>query len=580
MSTFSIPNNQKQIRQLSRYDTAGEIVESYNLNLSKKLGKMNSSQKLEKITSYSSFTIPILDTYYPYLYLITTSATPTYRCLGTADPTNAANWTAVSAMNGANVGSYSDSEKFSGKLLLSSATDIGSWDGTTFTATYWTSTLSGTALTDLYPHILHTHRGGQETLFVTDKNLVRYYNSTAGHSTVTLQTDLVACCVTSGVSATWVGTYNTSVDNAYVYEIYVGEQISSVPVARNAYKIDGKAVLTAETIDNVPYIFTDTGNLQAFNGAGFETVASLPFAGSDIILSGVIPIQMQSMNRSRPVHPKGMKRHNRSLYISINTKTSDNVTPENTPSGIWEYDIDTKQLTHRFSFADASTDAGATIMGESGHLLLVNNAYTTVLSVASSNETGVTGLYGNTSSTPQSHFVTKEIESQTIQDAYKDVFQKAKTMAAGESIELKFRTVKRDKISAQFTYAHGNEIITTATVTGVEVGDEVTDTATGLIAHITAVDTTVTTTTLTLDTSIGTEGNTHLFDITNFKPIGYDERENVYSTANKDTYTSADGELKTIGGFEVHPWIQFKVVFYGNIEYRQFTASGKSKNET
>lgn len=570
MSTFQIPNRNKQVRQLSRYDTAGEIVESFNLNLSEKLGKIKSARKLVKILDEDDTNDDIINvlTVFNGRYLILTDEN-SYQCtIGTAiDPTNPANWSSLPALTTAGVGFESDAVTFDSKLIISTDTDMASWNGSITDDDWWTDTISGSALTANFPHMLHVHRGGQETLFVTDKNLIRYYNATAGHSTVTLQTDLVACCVTSGVSAIWVGTYTSNLDNAYVYELYVGEQLDSTPVARNAYPIDGRAVLAIETIDNVPYIFTDRGNIQYFTGAGFKTIASLPSSGGRELFFGVVAGLVQSASDIRPVHPKGMKRHNHSLYININTRTENDRYPDNTPSGIWEFDAETGQLTHKYAYADDSSYAGTSLLTRVGHLLIPNNDFTMVLAVAMTSQGQKSALFGNSNDNPQAHFVTIEIESDTVQDAYESIYQKAKTLANDERIELKFRTTKQDKVFANCSYLNASTINTTDTVTGVEVGDEVTDTYTGLIAHITDINTSDTVTSFTLDRDLGTAGDTHLMEFQNFKK-------------NDENYTATDGELRRDGDFGVNPWIQFKVVMYGDVEYRQFLAKSNSKNET
>lgn len=552
---------------MNRYETGGEIVESSNLDLSKKLGKLIASPKLLKVFDTTDLagspkTVEAFGTLENYIYTLGHNV---YRCNLSADITDFANWAKVDALDSLSASALSDAEFFSGAMRISTGTDIASWDGTTYDDNWWTSAVSGTALTNNYPHTLHVHRGGQETFFVTDKNLVRYYNATAGHSAVTLQADLVSCSVTSGVSAVWVGTYNTNIANAYVYEIYVGEQISGAPVARNAYEIDGRAVLSCVTIGGVPYIITDRGSLQYFNGAGFETIATLPFFGTDITLEGIEPDVISAL--SRPVHPKGMRAKDRSILINVSTKTTNATYPDHSPSGIWEFDIDTRQLTHHLSFADEASHAGTSILDHAGPIILVNSPNTSILAIGEPDETQVRGVYGLSTSTPQSHFVTIELESDSVQDAYESVYQMAKTLAVGERIDLKYRTTKRDPIFAECSYSNSNEISTTASVSNVQVGDEVTDTYTGLIAHVTAKTSSPTVTTFTLDTDIGTANATRMFVFQNYNKIA-------------TTYTSADGEWKRDGDFGVNPWCQFKAVLYGAVEYRRFLVKTNSKSQT
>jgi len=416
MSTFTIPNSNGQTRQNNRSDTFGELVETFNINLNKKFGKIHASKQMLKVLDetddledeiVSAFAI-----YESNYYIVTTG--DTWKCSVTSDPTDSTNWSKVTAIT---VGEdfETDAVVFGGLLLISTSTDIASWNNSADDADWWTAVVSGSALTNNYPHMMHVHRGGAETLFVTDQNKVRYYNADAGHSTVTLQTDFVASCVNSGVNAIWVGTYTESGANAYVYEIYTGETTENgTPKARNAYKVEGRAVLAIEVVDNIPYIVTEKGNIQAFNGAGFSTVASFPFANSDEVLSGVRAGQVQDSSKARPVHPKGMQLHNDSLYININTdlyNTTD--LADKSPSGIWEFNKTTGQLNHRYAFANTATDYGALSGDESAPLMIVDGAETLLMAgFTTKDATG--GMFAESTGTPKSFFVTSEIDSGTV----------------------------------------------------------------------------------------------------------------------------------------------------------------------
>jgi hypothetical protein len=45
------------------------------------------------------------------------------------------------------------------------------------------------------------------------------------------------------------------------------------------------------------------------------------------------------------------------------------------------------------------------------------------------------------------------------------------------------------------------------------------------------------------------------------------------------TYTDDDGEFKSIGVGISAPWIQYKVVMRGLVEYRQFISKGNAKTQ-
>ena len=554
MAVFTIPNSQNEIRQNGRSDY-GEIVESFGLNLNKKFGKIFTSQKLVKIlnedTDLGNSIVIALDFFENDYYALTDD--DLYRCDATTDPTVTGNWSEVTAITSA-TNSSSDLVVFDGKLLISAGSSIYSWDGSTF-ANNWNS---GKISSLTAAAQMHVHRGGAETLFVLDQNTVKYWNTDAGQSTVELQTDLTATCVTSGVNAIWVGTSSESGTNAYVYEIYVGEQIDAAPVARNAYKVEGKAVMAIEVIDNVPYIVTEKGNIQAFNGAGFSTVASFPFANTTEVIN------------TDSVTPNGMKLHNNSLYINIATdlRGSGEDYAVNTPSGIWEFNRITGQLTHRFGFVESSSDKGALHLddGIAGAVYIMDNQYGLLLASALNAKSGASsGLYCDTGGS-YGYFITGEINSDTVADAYESIYTKAKTLSVDESIEIKYRTRKIDREFADMTAAGTDVINTTDTFTNVAVGWEVTDIHTGKTAHITAITESTNTISMKLDRDIATAGASLRCVFHNWSLIA-------------DEYTSADGEVKRNGGFGTNPWIQFKVILDGDIEMRQFMVKSNSKPE-
>lgn len=581
MSEFTIPNQYGQIRQASRGDVFGELVHTFNIDLNSSLGKIKTAKKMVKVldedTNLSGEVPQAFEIYDPRYWMITSDGL--FHCSLNNDPTDSANWTNASGIKPAGLGFYSDMVVFNGLLLMSLNTNIASYNGSSTTANWWTSTVSGSSLTTGYPHIMHVHRGGQETLFVTDKNRIRYMNlpgGTPNHFTVTLQTDLVACCVTSGVDRVWVGTYTESGGNAYVYEIVVGETLDvtdsngavldTTPVARNAYKVEGRAVLSIEVVDNVPYIITEKGNLQAFNGAGFTTVASFPFSYTQEELSDVRAGLVQDSNTSRPVHPKGMRQHNQSIFININTELYSGDYANKAPSGIWEYNKETNTLNHRYALADSTSVYGEYEGRRSGPLLIVDNEHTFLMAGGES-YTGPSGVFVESASANQGFFVTSEIQSQSVADAFESLYLKAKTLGDGESIVLKYRTTKKDRQFCNGTFIDTLSFNTTDTV-NVEVGNEVTitrGTNAGKIAHIASITTSSSVTSITLDTALGTANETQRFEINNFKLAG-------------GTYTSEDGEYKRFGDFGTNPWIQYKVVMTGDVELRQLLRKTNNKS--
>lgn len=573
MATYKIPNSQGQIRQNNRSETFGELLETFNIDLNKKFGKINTSKKLLKVldedTDLGSDNVEALTIYDDDYYLATDS--DLFTCAGTDDPTDSSNWSEVTEITSA-LSTKTDLAVFGGLLLMTSGGNIFSWDGATFDNDWDNGKIS--SISDASQ--MYVHRGGQETLFVLDENVVRYYNATAGTKTITLQDDLTATCVTGGVNAVWVGTQSSSGSNAYVYEIYTGEVLNvtdengvvvdTIPVARNAYKVEGTTVMSIEVVDNIPHIVTEKGNLQAFNGAGFSTVTSFPFANTTETIS------------KNAVHPKGMKLHNDSLFINIATErratTLTDYVPD-CPSGVWEYNRITGQLNHRFGFVDSDSDNGALEINNAinGPIQIIDNEYALMLVGAEVGaiSSNTSGMFADTGS-QWGYFKTVEMESGTVQDAFERLYIKAKTLASGESITVKYRSTKKDSVFCDGAYAETGKFNTTDDISAITANSDgtydwdVTDIHTGLTAHVTNISQSSSTYEIETDGTVGTIGEQGRIEFQNWTNVS-------------DSYTTDDGEVKSWGSFGTAPWIQFKVILNGAIELRQFLLKSNSKQE-
>jgi hypothetical protein len=577
MSTFKIPNSQGQIRQGNEGDTFGELHETFNIDLVSVPGKIKTAKRLASVlkegvdigTPAGLTDIIIWDGKY---FIFTEDET--YKCSVNNDPTDPSNWSEETDIEDNDL--EGTAEVFGGDLVVSRNTNIARYDGTTFTSTWWTGTVSGTALTDGYVHTLFTFRGEQETLLVTDKNFIRYYNATASNASFELQTDLVACCIDAGVSAIWAGTYNETSGNAYVYEMSIGNaQVT------NAFKVDGRAVLALWVKDNIPYIVTERGSIQVFNGAGFTTIASFPFQYSENELGGVRSGQIQDSSRSRPIHPRGVDQFSESTYIYINTEDINGSYPINSRShsGVWSFNHKTHQLTHQFA-PNTGTDGYGISMTEFAYPLLVVNNQHTFLMTGVQDVTGEEHVCMTTDATSQGWFVTAEIESETIEDAYESIYHKAKTLASGDSIHTLYRTSKRDTVYGDATWTATDTFTLTDDWSGVAVGELVrvsSEYGSGEWAIVTAISFSSPTYTVTVSRDIGSISATSRVYSDNFKQIGRDPDTLSYN--DNVTYVEANGEYKKIGVDEVSPWIQFMVILKGDIEYRQFISKGNAKTQ-
>ena len=570
MANFRIPNSQGQTRTIYETDKYGELWDTFGIDL-QSVGKIKSAKKMLKVKDVSDDVnfgdVYGLATYNNHHYVVTGSGTgkEIYRC-GVADDVRIENNWDKQNSNGS-FGVETDTTIFGGNLLISQGDDIMSTDGSTYDEDWWSDVTSGTSLTTTRAHTMEVLRGGQETLFVTDGNLVRYYNATSGHSTVTLQTDLVASVLDKGRDSMYVGTYTETNENALVYEIYVGEVIGSTPVARFAFPVDGRAVLALRVVDGIPYVITDKGHIQKFNGAGFVTVNSLPFAFTDEQLQGVRAGSVSNNSANKPIHHGGTDVHNQSIFFAINTELyNQDKTPNRCASGIWEYNTVTNQLNHRSAFVETATQNGGHLGEATGPLMVINNSESLFLAGFELNGES-NGLFAESTSR-FGYIITREIETASVTESFKSLYLKIKTIVNDDTVDIKYRTNDRDRQCITGTWISTHTFNTTETLT-VEIGDELTlidGNGAGSISHVTGVDNSLTVTSVTLADAIGVIGEVDVAEVTTFHKIPVD-------------YTDEDKEFKKTGSDQVGTWIQFKLVFNGEIVLREFISSGTVNTE-
>lgn len=576
MSIFTIPNNRGQIRQINSGDLFGELNETFNIDLTTSEGKIKVSQKLTPVltegtdigTPAGFGDILVWDGKY---FVLTEDEV--YSCAVTDDPTDPSNWSEVIAIGDLDINSTA--VIFDGQMRISLNTNIARWNGSdSYANNWWTAEVSGAeALNADVPHTLAVVQSQKETIYVTDGSRIQYLEKGNTPKIVQLDSNVTATCLSPGLSgAMWVGTFNDTNGQAQVYEIYTGEVVGSTSVYRQAYPVNASAVLAIWMRDNVPYIVTEKGEIQAFNGAGFTTLAEFPFKYANRAINGIRSGQIQNSNRSRPVHPRGVAVHEDSVFINVATKAdiTDTDYPVDTRShsGIWEFNMKTGVLNHRFSFAHQTGDAGDLVQSFAYPLLVVDNDYTFLMAGGFDAVNSRDNIYMTTSDTPRGWFITPEITSGTITDAYEAIYHKAKTLADGDEIVTMYRTSKRDTIRGTINWTGTNTCTSTDDFSNAEVGDlirVVSGTGAGRYANITAISASTATYSITLDNAIGTNGTTSDIYCDNFK-------------RDPEAYTRADGEYKQQGGYGTNPWIQFAVFLTGAIEYRQFTVKGNDKN--
>ena len=573
MSIQKIPNSQKQIIQSNEGDYRGNLWSTFNIDLDSNLGVIKTSKRLDRYIgadTVSSEDIQALQIHDGNYYLATTS--DVYRCNVNNDPRIELNWPSVSTLGAEDLGFETDMTSFNGLLLISLGTDIMSWDGSTKNDDWWTTVAGGSALTVNKTHTLEVLRSGKDTLFITDGNRISYYNDDAAITIITVDSLLTTHCMTPSLDRMWVGAYTEVGNSGYVFEVQVGgTNIDGDPAYNQSYEVEGRVPLTMFTYRNTPFVITEQGYIQAFNGAGFQTVAQFPWADKSDLMAGAIAGQVQDTAISRAIHPKGAKVKGKYCYIYVNTESGTNgekIDPRS-PSGVWVLNLETYSLTHRYALNNESTDLGVHTVQRSGPVIITNVPNTRIMV---GGEIGSqTGVWMESDTANQAYFTTVRHESNTLADSFEILAIKADTLGTDDSVEVKYKPVTRNNFPltvTDITWLNETQFTTTSDLTGVEIGDEIEiilGHRSGNLANITNINGEITKT-VTIDESYGVLNETSDIQIERWKKVPIE-------------YVVDEGEYKKFGIGVTAPAMEYKVVLNGEVTVREIISKSNSKVE-
>lgn len=579
MSTRKTPNSQKQIIQSNDGDYNGNLWSTFNIDLDSNPGTIKTSKKLTQVIDSNLIgtnIVQALEIHDGFYYL--TDNSTTYDCDVSDDPTNLANWSVNSTIDGTSGKDYgleTDMASFAGALLTSTGTDITRFiRNSSFDPNWWTTVAGGTALTANKVHTLDVLRSGTDTLFITDGNKIRYYNGVAAGTVITIDSLLTANCFTPSLDRMWVGSYTEVGNHASVFEVQVGATNTlGDPAYNQSYDVEGRVCLTMFTYKNTPFVITERGYIQAFNGAGFETVAQFPWANESKVMEGCRPGQVQDPATAKAIHPKGAKVKGKYCYIYVDTNDeyfADGFKLNSrSPSGVWVLNLETYSLTHRYALNDSVSTYGQQIVDRSGAILITNTPETRVMVGAEVN--GNTGVWMESDETNQGYFVTTRHETELVADAFESFTVKMDTLDTSETIVNKYKDVSIPNFPltiTDITWLNSTQFVTTDTLTDVEAGDEIEiifGSYAGELCHVVSI-TGSTTKTVTVDKAIGTLNDTSDIQIDRYKLIASD--------------TDTGGEYLKYGATEnTSPSRQYKVVMKGDITIREVISKSNSKEE-
>lgn len=352
-----IPNQSKKWTGMFAGSYFGDIWQTYNIDLEKKLGRLLLSDKMRIITDSSDVsTLAII-----YKILRTDAdATDRFVAIGSAqvletagtDPTAAwaADTTTGTTPTDAHDAETHESNNGNQRLVVTRATNIAllnrSGANNTWTASWWQGTLSQGALNSVTYHpVARLQRllliGDRELLHTIDKN------DTVSNTRIRTQFGYEARCIEVSRDRFWIGMQSNFGRKALIVE-WDGTAGSQ----NNEYELNTGASfpLCGFIVNNIPYFIDEMGYIHKFSGGGFNVFHQFPVVEERLGFA----TDLASTNMIVP-HAAFVDRH--LVYINVGAP----LTSRKMRSGIWVLDTINRNLYHHMGLGHhktAGTDLG------------------------------------------------------------------------------------------------------------------------------------------------------------------------------------------------------------------------------
>jgi hypothetical protein len=444
---------------------------------------------------------------------------------------------------------YSDIQVFDDELLVSGtgagSDDISVWDGS-WTASWWKTTKAQPALVSSRPHPMEVAQVGSPLLCIGDGSKLHTVTTSGTVSNTRLQLDSEQAIVwiKSGTSKIYIGCISTNGANGLVYEWDGGDTLPT-----RVYNTQTAGAVAGVVLDDTLYIINANGYLQVLAGGGFQTLNRFPFSRSQV------PIDNSSFifSNRRFIHPNGFIPYKGKILALVSIQ-SDTATSgftsvvENNPAGIWEFNPDTRGLSHKYSVTLDKTgtkDFGqvaipcdfSTTNRVPGALLETSQKkYTTPIlagcavwiDAATTYKTAIYNLDSARTLTARGSVTYPKAYANGLVDLLAEVIVQYERMkSANDRLIIKYRTEVHPNlpIIASVTWTSTTTFTSTDTnMSYASVGDEVEilmGNGSGTTAHISSISYTNPTYTISVDeapTGVSTN-DTNYVRITNFKKL-------------------------------------------------------------
>ena len=271
MTPFTIPNKNGQIIQPNVGDAIGNIFATYGIDLNANKGRLRLGGNLRKAydnvddADFSGY----MGAFVKYSDSVIFGVSDKAFIGDPGDPTTG--W-AEASTSGAEPNSGNtiiDATFFDSLALVSQATNIKSWNGSTW-ADWWTSTLGQSALTGGYKHLLKV--GADGNLYITDFGNKLYKVTPTGSIALTgdgtldfSATPHIFQCMETTSSRLWIGTRNDMGEAVIIEWDMAPNSIS----ANRIHKVGADAVWCIAIFEDTPIAILSNGKIKYFNGSSF-----------------------------------------------------------------------------------------------------------------------------------------------------------------------------------------------------------------------------------------------------------------------------------------------------------------------
>jgi len=531
---FTLPNDKGQFSQPNKGDSIGDIFMTYGIDLDK--GKMSVSSQVKKLVNNTDNA-----DFGGYAASIGSySGTGTQKIFAVSDfafsadiATPVGTWSKETAGTEPDSGNtVMDSAYFDGLFLVSEATDIKSWNGTTW-ASWWVTALGQSALASGERHLIWV--GSDGNLYIIDDGVKVYRVTPTGTVTKTGNGTLdfsatqyqVTCAVTSS-NRSWIGTIDANSEEAVIIE---WDMSPSASTANKLHKVGARSVICIAVWNDTPVAILSNGKVKYFNGVSFvdfEKQIQFP-----------IPEGYELQDDDDFIHPNGWAIIDDlphflvagNVQTSLTSFAGTKLGAYYLPSGVWCLDPNIG-LYQRFALGSGLTtqeDYGQMRITNVGALYSLQSSDSKFLAsyeyLDADGTEKSTLVYHDAASTKPSRGFLMTTYQFNFRDLWKKVEMFHKKLATGEKLRVYYRNEKSDKIGKSGTWASTTKFNIVETGLDIGRGDVAfikMGSGAGQLMRVDSVEesATVTSITFTEANSFVTANDLGTIDILNFRFMG------------------------------------------------------------